>query len=187
MGISNLAAAYQVIWFLMSCLWIPEQLFTVLRVPEAFFPSSCKYQNPYSMIGESLICVTVFQIRTLCVFLHEWGKENEKWRCRRSVCKPERKVWRCWVRSEKQFCPLCSPQWGREILHGTGVPFASEGLIFFFFLSLLLPPCSEPLMQRCIASCWGAGICHNIHHLWCAHLQPALLISLRVSSTEDAG
>lgn len=58
---------------------------------------------------------------------------------------------------------------------------------FFFFLSLLLPPCSEPLMQRCIASCWGAGICHNIHHLWCAHLQPALLISLRVSSTEDAG
>lgn len=60
MCISNLTAAYQLIWFLTSYLWIPKQLFTALRIPEAFFPP-CKYQNSYSMTGESLTCVELLR------------------------------------------------------------------------------------------------------------------------------
>lgn len=56
------------------------------------------------------------------------------------------------------------------------------------FSSLLLPPRSEPLMHAVhwqLLRCCVPGICYNIHHLWCAPVQLALLIL--ASSTEDTG
>lgn len=39
---------------------------------------------------------------------------------------------------------------------------------------------AAPTPVHCqLLRCWVPGICYNIHHLRCAHVQPALLIPLR--------
>lgn len=138
-------------WFLMSCLWILKQLFTALRILEAFPPHTFKYKNSYSVTSESLICVKILH----CVLSEDimcfslWMRKR-KWEVELpEVCLQTWKegvkyyVWLGGIRKALLYPVLpmetvWNSQSGRD---GTGFKWKT------WFLSLLLSPSSEPLIH----------------------------------------
>lgn len=162
MGISNLTATYQLIWFLLSCLWIPKQLFTALGIPEAFFPP-CKYQNSYSMTGESIICVKLLHcVLGKDIMCFSLWMTKRKWEVELpEVCL---QTWKEGVKCCVQLggirkavlYPVLSTERAWNPPRGRGAVFKWRTR----FSSLLLPPRSELLMHAVhwqLLRCWMPG------------------------------